>query len=309
MPLPERTPSISTLDLFLSVVDLGSISRAAKAHGLSQPAASAAMAKLERGVGAVLLRRTTSGCEVTSAGERVAELASNVVNAAAGLNRELELLGDDAQQSLSIAASYTVAEYLLPAWLIAFRRSSASVAVQVAVENSKDVSAAVRSGSADIGFVEGLTVEPGLVGRTVYRDELVVVVQPDHPWARDGRKLSVQQLAAARLVVREGGSGTREVLEALLEPHLVGPAPKPLTTLGSTTAVKAAVRGGAGPAVVSRLAVQQELDGGQLCEVPIEGVRLTRALRAVWLRGHQLEPAAAQLLQSVGAPGTTDGLD
>ena len=302
MPLPASTPSLAMLDLFVSVVELGSISQAARAHGMSQPAASAAMARLERRAGVALLRRTTSGTEVTAEGERVAQWAREVIDAATHLNAALTDLRDDVRQPLTIAASFTTAEYLLPGWLAALRRVAPEVAVHVAVENSSHVAAEVVGGRAHIGFVEGVSVDPRLTGTAVYRDELVVVVHPDHPWARRRRPLTMAELAATRLVVREAGSGTREVLDRLLKPFARAANAQPLTELGSTTAVKQAVLGGAGPAVLSRLAVQGEVDAGRLRLVALRDADLGRELRAVWPRGQRLSRQAALLLRAA-----TDG--
>jgi DNA-binding transcriptional LysR family regulator len=296
MPLPHRTPSVTALDLFVSVADLGSISRAAQAHGMSQPAASAAMARLERHVGVALLRRTPSGSALTDAGERLATSARDVIAAASELNDVVDGLRAAGGGRLAVAASYTVAEYLLPRWLGVFQRERPTVTVRVAVTNSAQVSAAVLAASADIGFVEGVTVPPRLDARAVHRDELVVVVNPDHPWAAREEPLHVTELAAARLVVRERGSGTREVLDELLRRHRTAAPPQPVSELGSTTAVKSAVLGGAGPAVLSRLAVDAELATGALKAVPVAGASLARTLHAVWRAGQRLAQPAAELL-------------
>jgi DNA-binding transcriptional LysR family regulator len=144
---------------------------------------------------------------------------------------------------------------------------------------------------ADLGFVEGLTVPPGLDSAVVAHDHLVVVTAPGHPWARRRRPLPAQELAATPLILREEGSGTRQVLDAAL-----GGLARPLIELSSTTAVKASAIQGAGPAVLSELAVGEELATGRLVRIPLAGVPLRRSLKAVWPTGHRPTGPARDLL-------------
>ena len=200
---------------------------------------------------------------------------------------------------LRVAASLTVAEHLLPGWLAALHRESPEVILAVEVTNSAKVLARVRDGRADVGFVEGH--ETGLDGMTtvvVRSDHLVVVVDPAHPWAERQSPVTGPELAAAELIVREPGSGTREVLEDAL--GSCGGLHSRLE-LGSTAAILAAARRGEGPAVLSALAVAADLDTGRLLAVRTEGISLTRSLRAVWPEAQPLAPLARRLL-NVASP-------
>ena len=135
-------------------------------------------------------------------------------------------------------------------------------------------------------------------------DDLVVVVAPSHPWARRRRPLTAAELAATPLVLRESGSGTREVLERALGAS--GLVSTPLVELASTTAIKASVAAGTGPGVLSRLAVEPEVADGRLTIVATSGVRLERTIRAVWPTNRALIPAATHLLRQLteGAAGS-----
>lgn len=286
------------LELLESVVELGSLSRAAAAHGISQPSASAGIARLERRLGVVLLRRTPRGSVPTDDGRQVVTWARDVLDAARALDESLDTLHEQRQQRLRLAASYTIAEYVLQRWLSAVRRRSSAVDIQMAVNNSEDVMTHVLAGEADLGFVEGVDVRlPNLVSTQVGHDELVLIVAPSHPWARRTTPLPAALLAAERLVTREAGSGTREVAEQRLAPHHNGPLPPPILELGSTTAVKAAVLEGAGPAIISRLAIQEELKSRRLREVPVADVDLHRVFRAVWPTNARLSSSAVELIR------------
>jgi DNA-binding transcriptional LysR family regulator len=220
-----------------------------------------------------------------------------VVAAAAKLAAGLEALGAPAEGRLRVAASLTIAEYLLPGWLGALQRAERSARVELQVANSAAVMERVADGRADIGFIESPGSTAGLTSRQIGEDELVVVVAADHPWARRrGRTVPAAKLAATPLVVREQGSGTRDALaEAIATLGLV--ASEPVLQLGSTTAVKEAAASGAGPAVMSRLAVTGEVATGHLVEIHVDGMNLHRRLRAVWRPRETLAPLAAALLR------------
>ncbi|MFE2437928.1 LysR substrate-binding domain-containing protein, partial [Streptomyces sp. NPDC059409] len=144
---------------------------------------------------------------------------------------------------------------------------------------------------ADLGFVEGVSVPTGLDSAVIGHDRLIVVTAPGHPWARRRRPLEAAELASTPLILREKGSGTRQVLDAAL-----GGLARPLIELSSTTAVKAAAVGGAGPSVLSELAVGEELTTRRLVSVPVADVVLARDLRAVWPTGHRPTGPARRLL-------------
>ncbi|MCP9951342.1 LysR family transcriptional regulator [Actinomadura madurae] len=293
MPLAPGTPELADLDLLLSVERLGSLGRAAREHGISQPSASARIKLLERRLGMELLDRSPSGSRLTAAGAAVAEWARDVVAPAADLMANVAALRDRASGLLRVAASMTIAEYLMPRWLVALRRERPELTVALRAENSHDVVELLEAGEADLGFIEDPAPHDGLTELVVADDELAVVTAPGHPWS-DGRgPLTPGELAAGRLVLRERGSGTRETLHRVLGELREGPH----LELSSTTAIKEAVVAGAGAAVLSALAVEHELRTGQLVRVPVAGIELTRRLRAVWPRRSAPAPHAEALLR------------
>jgi DNA-binding transcriptional LysR family regulator len=188
----------------------------------------------------------------------------------------------------------TVAEYLMPGWLMAFRRARPDVAVSLRVSNSEAVGDLVRSEDVDVGFIESPAVPTQLMSRRVAADRLAVVVARGHRWARRRAPVTAAELAATPLVVREPGSGTRIALERALHDYETAP---PLLELSSNAAVKVAVETGAAPAVLSDLAVAAEVRDGRLREIPVSGLRLTRPLRAVWPRRRRLPEPAATLVR------------
>ena len=295
MPLPSRVSDLAAFDLLLSVARLGSVGAAARAHRISQPAASARLSSLERRLGLALLQRTPRGSRLTAEGALVADWAHAAIDAASALEAGITSLRRTSGSKLAVAGSLTVAEYLLPHWLAALHELDPQTAVALTTGNSDDVATAVLAGKAELGFVEGPEVPAGLQTRTVARDTLTVIVAPDHPWARRRSGIDPHELATTPLVSRERGSGTRLYLEQALARQLGVPLVRPLLEVSSSTAIKAAVCAGVGPAVLSSLAVAAEVAHGTLRQVRVRDLTLVRELRVVHLAGRQLIGPARDL--------------
>ncbi|UKY49125.1 LysR family transcriptional regulator [Streptomyces inhibens] len=294
VPLSHRVPDLGALELLIAVARLGSLGRAARARGISQPAASSRIRSMERQLGVALVERSPRGSRLTDAGALVTDWARRVVEAAEAFDAGAQALRGRRDSRLRVAASMTIAEYLLPGWLIALRAQRPGTAVSLHAGNSRVVAERLLGGEADLGFVEGLDVPSGLDGAVIGHDRLVVVAAPSHPWTRRRTELTAAELAETPLILRERGSGTRQVLDAALGGH--GGLAEPLLELASTTAVKAAVVSEAAPSVLSELAVGEELTARRLVEIPVRGLRLGRDLRAVWPTGQRPVGPARDLL-------------
>ncbi|MFB6807829.1 LysR family transcriptional regulator [Streptomyces sp. NPDC056387] len=294
VPLAHRVPDLGALELLLAVARVGSLSGAAKHVGITQPAASSRIRAMETRLGVALVDRSPRGSTLTAEGALVTDWARRVVEAAEAFDAGAQALRGRRDSRLRVAASMTIAEYLLPGWLIALRGQRPGTAVSLHAGNSAVVAQRVLAHEADLGFVEGLSVPEGLDSAVIAQDRLVVAVAPGHAWARRSRGVAAAELAAAPLILRERGSGTRQVLDAALAAS--GGLAAPLLELASTTAVKSAALSGAGPCVLSELAVGEELAARRLVEVPVTGAALGRALRAVWPSGARPAGPARDLL-------------
>ncbi|MCH1868978.1 LysR family transcriptional regulator [Nocardioides sp. CFH 31398] len=283
-------PDLRTLALLVGVARHGSIGAAARAEGLSQQGASERVRAAEALLGVPLLWRGARGSELTAAGQVVVEWSTRLLDVAAETEVALASLREDEQRHLRVAASMTVAEHLLPRWLVRLRATSRTpVEVSMTATNSAGAVAAVLAHRASLGFVEGVEAPRGLAHAEVGSDELVLVCTPDHPLARRRAPLGPDEVAALSLTSREPGSGTREVLEEALGAHGLALSP-PAVELTTSTGVREAVLAGSAPAVVSRRTVAGPLASGDLVEVPLRDLALTRTLRAVWL-GRRTPPA------------------
>ncbi|WP_402370895.1 LysR substrate-binding domain-containing protein [Isoptericola rhizosphaerae] len=295
----DRT-SLASLELLVALDTHGSISAAARALAIAQPTASAGLRRLERRLGLELVTRGSRGTALTPTGQAAAGWAREVVEASQRFETAAAGLRAGPTTALRVAASLTVAEYLVPRWLAQLAVQGSGEDVELLVRNSHDVMELVLEGGAQLGFVESLGVRRGLRSRTVAHDELVAVVAPGDRWARR-RSVGAGELLAGRLVLRETGSGTREILERALA--AVGESlPAHLPTLGSTSALKAAVQHGGQVAVLSGLTVADDVAAGRLVALRVDGLDLTRRLRVVWRDG--AAPSAAARRLSAVARGT-----
>jgi DNA-binding transcriptional LysR family regulator len=305
--MTETVHDVGALRALREVGRHESIAAAASVLGVSQQALSSRMRTLERAMGVTLLARTPAGSHLTEQGRLVVGWAEDVLDAADRLEAGLRSIRSGVSHRLSIAASQTIAEHLVPHWLVELRgieqqRADQSpdntpTVVELTVANSTAVIEMVRDVKVRLGFIETPHLPADLVTAPRRHDEMLVVAAPGHPWARRRRPLSLDELAATPLVMREAGSGTRDTLTG----HLAAQAP-PLQAqiameLGTSAAVRSAIAAGVGPGVLSRLAVRDDLVLGRLVAVEVAGPPLTRQLTAVWR--HDLDPPppeAARLL-------------
>ena len=297
--LSARMPELSALEVLSAIAKTGSLNAASREVGTSQQAVSARLTSIESQIGVRLVTRTTRGTQLTPAGEVVAEWADQVLDVAQRVDTGLASLRAERRSRLKVVASHTVAEQLLPRWLVSLQAAAmrhGAVAPEVSFDaiDSEGAIAAVRAGEAELGFIEIRGALHGLRSRVIGRDELIVVVPPDHKWIRRSAPISVAELRQTPLVSRK--SGWRLLLganEAAQDAN--GDQPEPAAhplELASAAAVRAAVLAGAGPAVMSRLAVSDDLNHGRLRAVPVADLDLRRDLRAIWM-GASTPPAGA----------------
>jgi DNA-binding transcriptional LysR family regulator len=299
MPLSPRMPELASFEVFLAIAETGSLGRAARELGLTQQAVSRRLASMEAQVGVTLAVRTTRGSQLTPAGVIVAEWANRLLDVAGEIDAGMSSLRKEGREKIRVAASQTISEQLMPAWLLSLqtaarRRGGTVPQVILTATNSEHAIAWVRDGSADLGFVENPGPPKGLGSCVVGHDELVIVVPPGHKWARPSRVVTASELAQTPLVTREPHSGIRDSLTVALQ-HLLGEdmqQAQPVLELTSAAAMRAAVLAGAGPAAMSRLAVADDLAVGRLSAIHIPELDLRRQFRAIWLGG-RTPPAGA----------------
>jgi DNA-binding transcriptional LysR family regulator len=295
MSRPVRSPDVAELRAFCAAVDLGSLGRAARLLRLSQPALSKRLRTLEALAGATLLDRSPRGVTPTPAGTRLYLEARKLLAQADAIEELMAGLSDE-DAPIRLAASHTIAEFVLPEPLVAFeRRGDRHLSVELVVGNSILVRELVLEGRAEFGIAavdgRGESAAP-LRALPFIDDEVVVAVPRDHPWA-ELDAVPLEDFVATPMVMRDPSAHTRRTVEAALAERELALAPS-LAEVGSTSAAREAALEEGVPVLLSRLAVGRARD--PLIPKTVDGLPLSR--RFAFLLGDEgnLSRAARALL-------------
>ena len=295
--------TLDQLRIFVAVAERGHVTRAAETLGMSQSAASAAIAKLELSYGTKLFDRVGRGIELTETGRLFVREARALLDRAAMAHSVLQNLAGHTAGEVAIAASQTIATYWLPRRLATFHAANPDVRLNVVIHNTREVESAVVEGKVHIGLVEGPTQHRALVRRHIDHDNLVLVVASDRPPLPVGARGRLD-LRAITWVIREAGSGTRRGLEDLASRE--GLSLDDLNiflVLPSNESVREAIEAGAGATVISRHVVASALSAGKLTEIPIELPQREYALVRHRDR-HATNAQQALVAHLTGSPGS-----
>lgn len=272
--------TLRQLQIFRVVAESGSTAAAATAISLSQSATSAAINELERTLELQLFDRIGKRLQLNDNGRALLPQALAVLDAAGWIER-WALDRESHIGMLRIGASTTIGNYMLPAVLAGFRASLPSPAqqswqVQVAIANTAAIAASVAAFELDLGLIEGPCHESALTVQPWLDDELVVVAAANDPILPRGRtgRISLESLSKATWLLREEGSGTREIINQLLIPHLHHL--RPGIQFGNPEAIKRAAASGLGISCLSRYVVEDLLESGELVEPATELPPLVR---------------------------------
>lgn len=285
------------LRTFVNIVEQGSLSAAARALRISQPAVTKQVQRMEAELGlSLLVRGPQRQVELTPAGQRLLAFAQETLARFDAFREEMASLQAIGQGTLTLAASTIPGEHLLPGLLAAFRAEYPQVAVQMSIADTAETAAKLLTDEADVGVIGSAVAQPGLCLERLVSDQVVLIVPPDHPLA--GRaEVTVEELQGQPFILREEGSGTRRsVTEALAAAGASLPSGDVVMKLGSTQAIIQAVEQGLGLGFVSARACAQAEAAGRLARVPIAGLDLHRALYLAYRPQRAADPLVARFL-------------
>jgi DNA-binding transcriptional LysR family regulator len=291
---PVRSLDLAELRAFCAAVDLGSLGRAARLLRVSQPALSKRMRTMEAVVGTRLVERSPRGITPTPAGTKLYVEARKLLAQAEAVDDLVRGLSGE-ESPVRLAASHTIAEFVLPGPLVDFERQrDRHLSVELMVANSVVVRELVRDGRADFGIAAVDRVTRGVAPLTetpFCEDEVIVAVPSGHPWAADG-DVAIEDFVVTPMVVRDPSANTRRVVEQALAARGLALAP-PLAEVGSTSAAKATALEEDAPVLLSLLAVGPADERLEVRRV--RGLDLTR--RFVMVAGaEETLPAGARAL-------------
>lgn len=252
------------LQVFNVVAQKLSFTKAAEALHMTQPAVTFQVRQLEDFFNTRLFDRTHNRITLTLAGEKVHHYAEKIFELYNEMDNEIRSLTGEITGSLTIGASTTVAEYMLPALLGDFKSKYPDIGIHLKVSNSEGIVAMVENNTIDLGIVESSVSNKSLVVEKCRMDELLAIVSAKHPLSNK-KKVTVKHLLEYPFICREEGSGTREVIAAYLKQHHCCEEGMSISMeLGSPEAIKGAVEAGMGVSIVSKATVQKELKLGTL---------------------------------------------
>lgn len=278
--------TLRQLEVFAEVLKSGSTTQASVMLSLSQSAVSAALTDLEGQLGVQLFDRVGKRLVVNEHGRLLYPRALALLEQ----TTEIEQLFREDNGAIRVYASSTIGNYILPAMIAGYRRDFPDLPLELSVGNSQDVINAVLDFRVDIGLIEGPCHSTEIISEPWLEDELVVFAAPSSPLTTG--PVTLEQLAASPWILRERGSGTRELVDYLLLSHL--PRFQMAMELGNSEAIKHAVRHGLGISCLSRRVIAEQLQAGTLSEVPVP---LPRLVRTLWRVHHRQKHLSNSLLR------------
>lgn len=264
------------LKVFCTVAETKSFSKTSEIIHLTQPAVSLQIQALEEVYETKLFDRSSGTVTLTPAGEVLYKYAKEILALYASAEKVIGKLTGLVKGSITIGASSNIGNYLLPSVITDFRKTHSKIKIHLLVGNTKRVVELLNSGNIDLGLVEGDVLRQKIVVQKLISDELLVIVSPNHPWAKK-QEVSISDLVREPFIFREAGSGTRQMIEKFLSRNEITPQDmKVSVVLGSTEAIKDAVENGLGVSIISRWASRKEIKYGTLRVLSIKEEKIVR---------------------------------
>jgi DNA-binding transcriptional LysR family regulator len=288
------------LAVFHGVAKAGSVNAAARLLHTSQPAVSRELRTLEERLGFALFDRLPRGMRLTEPGQLLLGYAERIFGLELEAERSLRELADLEGGELAIGASNTLGTYLLPGFLAAFHIGHPRVALTLEIGNTREIIKGVLDSRFAIGFVEGRVRDEAIEATEFRRDRIVAVVSPGHFLAKS-KAPTLRSLAQAPSILREPGSGTREIVERAFARHRA--RLRCGLQIGNSQALKQAVLEGGGIGWISELCVVDDLRSGRLVELKTPQLSLERPLYHLRLKGRHPKPSALAFLEDLEHAG------
>jgi DNA-binding transcriptional LysR family regulator len=273
--------------VFKAVAETKNITLASRQLHISQPAVSLQIQNIENQYGAKLFNRSNKGVTLTRAGVILYDYVCRMLDMMLNVKQAISEISDDHRGEVKIGATLTIGEYVIPNILACLFKMRPDIDFKVSISNTETITQDIIERKFWIGLVEGPVPEnKDLIVENFWHDELVVVVPYHHPWANKG-SINLNELSSARMIMREVGSGTRRVVEILMQEKGVNLSDFNITMeLGSTQAIKQVVAAGLGVTIISALTVRQECEDKILKTVKIKDLYMGRPFNILTSSNH-----------------------
>lgn len=288
--------TLRQLEVFAAVASCGNVTRAADAISLTQAAASMAVADLESQLGVKLFDRTGRHLYLNENGQQILPRALEVLDRVQEI--EAGVSGAVMPFSLHLGTSLTIGNHLLPPLLAELKRDNPSARIRLSLRNTEQVQEDLLAFRIDLGFIEGFHPNDRLRHFTWHHDQLRIFAPVGHPLTQ--RNVAVSDLEEAHWVVRERGSGTREVFDRAM--NAVQVAPRIALELEHPETIRQAVRAGMGLGCLSDLELQDAFQAGWLAPVEVPYLDMSRTFHVVVHPEKHVSRGMARVLTLCGIP-------
>ena len=294
--------TLRQLESFLALAREGSFTLAAERLHLSQPTLTEHIQELEREIGKTLFARRYRQVVLTEAGRVLEPYLSRVMTTLESATQAVAELDGLQHGSVLLGASTTPGIYVLPRIIGRFRATYPGITLSLQIANTRTIEERIRAAHLDVGVVGGHFLGAGEQCLTAgLVDELVLIVPPDHAWAKRG-VVGIKQLSEQSLLMREEGSATRHLTERALQE--AGVPYQVAMELDHTEAIKQAVMGGLGISFVSAHAVRREIGAGSLVSLRVRGLALRRHFHVIHAQRRPLSASAQAFVRLLEAEAT-----
>ncbi len=288
---------IHRLEVFCKVVELQSFTKAAQVVLLSQPTVSEHVRSLEELLGEKLLDRLGREVLPTPAGRILYRYAQNIIRLRAEAVQAIEKFRGNLAGHLIMGASTIPGTYILPRCIGSFKASHPAIQITLKIADTAEIAEGVLAGSLEAGLIGSRWKDQRLESTELFSDELLLTVYAGHPWA-DRKQVEPGELATEPFILRERGSGTRMVMNRILESHGFDPTRlQVVAEMGSTEAVRQGIKAFIGVSIISQQAVAEDLKQGTLASVEVAGIRFLRPFYLVQRRHRQPSPLCTAFLE------------
>lgn len=284
------------LKVFCTVAETKSFSKASEIIHLTQPAVSLQVQSIEEAFEVKLFDRTSSTVTLTGAGKILYKYAKEILGLYASIEKDIGAVTGLVKGSIAVGASSTIGNYLLPTVISDFKKAYPKTKIQLIVGNTRRIVECLKAGNLNLGLVEGEVSKYKVMTEKLVSDELSLIVAPFHPWAKR-KEVSINEIVKEPFILREDGSGTRQIIEKYLNKKGITTQDMNITAvIGSTEAIKEAVENGIGVSIVSKWAVRKELRYGTLNTLVFKEITMLRDFSLIFNRNSISSYASDELL-------------
>ena len=286
------------LSIFVCVCDTGNMTAAGEKLLMAQPSVSQAIMEMEKRYGVKLFERLGKKLYITMAGKKLLSYARHIINLHEEMNRGMQEIKDGGGV-LRIGASVTIGACILVEIVQNFNKLYPNIKIETLVDNTKIIEEMLLVDEVDIGLIEGTVRSREIILQPFMDDELVLICGPQHRW-RNKPFITISELENTDFVIREKGSGTRELFESVMAVH--GIQWRESWICNNAETIKNAVQAGIGVSVISKMVVEDEVENGNLSIVKIKDVRFTRKFNIAFHKNKYITEVITSLIDCVNLP-------